>query len=152
MKRQAYPDDMTDKEWELVKPFLEQNDSPRGRKPKYEKRDVMNAIFYLIRSGCSWRHLPHDFPPWYAVYSQFVRWRDRGVFEKMHDKTKEKMREFLGRNAKASGAIIDSQSIKTAEKGGSVDMTVGRRLKGEKGTSQWIRKGSCYRRILRVQQ
>jgi transposase len=150
MRRQAYPDDMTDKEWELIRPFLEQNDSPKGRKPKYTKREVMNAIFYLIRSGCSWRHLPHDFPPWYAVYTQFVRWRNRGVFEKMHDKAKETVREFLGRNAKASGAIVDSQSVKTGEKGGSVDMMQERKLKAEKDTSRSIRKGSCYRRILRV--
>lgn len=152
MKRQAYPDDITDKEWELIKPLLEKNGSPRGRKPKYEKREVINAIFYLIRSGCSWRHLPHDFPPWYAVYSQFLRWKNRGVFEKMHDKTKETIREFLGRNAQASGAIIDSQSVKTVEKGGSVDMTGGRKLKAGKDISQSIRKGSYYRRILRVRQ
>ena len=112
----------------------------------------MNAIFYLIRSGCSWRHLPHDFPPWYAVYTQFVRWRNRGVFEKMHDKTKETIREFLGRNGKASAAIIDRQSVKTVEKGGSVDMMAGRKLKAEKDISQWTRKGSCYRRMLQVQQ
>jgi transposase len=152
MGRQAYPDDMTDKEWELIRPFLEQNGSPKGRKPKYAKREVMNAIFYLIRSGCSWRHLPHDFPPWNVVYTQFVRWRKRGVFEKMHDKAKETIREFLGRTPKASGAIIDSQSVKTVEKGGSVDMTVGRKLKAEKDTLQWTRKGFCYKRMLRVQQ
>jgi transposase len=152
MGRQAYPDDITDKEWELIRPFLEQNDSPKGRKAKYPKREVMNAIFYLIRSGCSWRHLPHDFPPWYAVYTQFSRWRNRGVFENMHDKTKAIIREFLGRNGKASGAIIDSQSVKTVEKGGSVDMTAGRKLKAEKDISQWTRKGSCYRRMLRAQQ
>jgi putative transposase len=74
------------------------------------------------------------------------------VFEKMHDKAKETIREFLGRNPKASGAIIDSQSVKTVEKGGSVDMMAGRKLKAEKDTLQWTRKGFCYKRMLRVQQ
>jgi transposase len=93
MKRQRYPDDITDKEWKLIEPVLNKSQPRTGRKPKYERREVMNAIFYLIRSGCSWRHLPHDFPPWSIVYTQFSRWRDRGVFEKMHDKVKEKIRK-----------------------------------------------------------
>lgn len=151
MKRQAYPDDITDKEWALVEPILK-NSEPSGRKPKYERREVMNAIFYLVRSGCSWRHLPHDFPPWNIVYTQFVRWRNRGVFEKMHDRVKETVRELLGRNATASAGIIDSQSVKTTEKGAPKGMTQGKKLKGAKGILQSTRKGSCYRRMLRVQR
>ncbi len=152
MKRQTYPDDITDKEWALIEPVLKRDKSRGGRNPKYENREVVNAIFYLIRSGCSWRHLPHEFPPWNIVYTQFTRWRDRGVFEKMHDRVKERVREFLGRNAKASGGIIDSQSIKTTEKGAPKGMTQGKKLRGAKGILQSTRKGSCYRRMLRVQK
>lgn len=150
MKRQAYPDDITDKEWALIEPILKADESRGGRKPKYERREVMNAIFYLVRSGCSWRHLPHDFPPWNIVYTQFVRWRNREIFEKMHNRVKEKIREFLGRNRSASAGIIDSQSVKTTEKGAPKDMTQGRKSRGEKGISQSTRKGFCYRRMLRV--
>ena len=152
MKRQPYPDDITDKEWDLIEPILLADKSRGGRNPKYQRREVLNAIFYLIRSGCSWRHLPNDFPPWNIVYTQFVRWRKRGVFEKIHDHVKEKIRGFLGINSKASAGIIDSQSVKTTEKGGAVDMTLGKKLKDVKGILQWTRKGSCYRRMLRVQE
>ncbi len=152
MKRQPYPDDVTDKEWALIEPIFLADKSRGGRNPKYERREVLNAIFYLVRSGCSWRHLPHDFPPWNIVYTQFVRWRKRGVFEKIHDEVKEKVRGLLGRNPIASAGIIDSQSVKTTEKGGSVDMMQGKKLKGAKGTLQSTRKGSYYRRMLRVQQ
>jgi putative transposase len=151
MKRPPYPDDITDKEWALIEPTL-YNTEPSGRKPKYERREVMNAIFYLVRTGCSWRHLPHEFPPWNVVYTQFTRWRDRGVFEKMHDKVKERVRESLGRNAKASAGIIDSQSVKTTEKGAPKGMMQVRKLKDAKGILQSTRKGSCYRRMLRVQK
>jgi transposase len=151
MRRQPYPDDITDKEWALIEPVLKRDKSRGGRNPKYENREVVNAIFYLIRSGCSWRHLPHEFPPWSIVYTQFTRWRDRGVFEKMHDRVKETIREFLGRNATASAGIIDSQSVKTTEKGAPKGMMQGKKLKDAKDILQSTRKGSCYRRMLRVQ-
>ena len=84
------------------------------------------------------------------MYTQFTRWRNRGVFEKMHDKVKETIREFLGRNATASAGIIDSQSVKTTEKGAPKGMTPGKKLKDAKGILQSTLKGSCYRRMLRV--
>jgi len=150
MKR--YPGELTDKEWLLIQHIVEKTASPRGRKSKYGKRRMLDAIFYLIRSGCSWRLLPHDFPPWETVYAQFRRWKNEKMFEKLHDHVRGSLRVTLGRAASPTGGIIDSQSVKTTEKGGSVDMTQTRKLKGAKGTLLSIRKGSCYRRMLRVPQ
>lgn len=152
MKRRQYPGELTDKEWSLIEKIVEKKDSPRGRKPKYGKREMLNAVFYLMRSGCSWRLLPHDFPPWQAVYSQFARWRKDKIFEKLNEKVRGILRQKLGRELNASAGIIDSQSVKTTEKGGSVDMMQGKKLKDVKGILRSTRKGSCYRRMLRVPQ
>jgi len=150
MQRKKYPGELTDKEWLLIRHIVEKTASPRGRKPKYGKRRMMDAIFYLIRSGCSWRLLPHDFPPWEAVYAQFRRWKEEKTFEKLHDHVRGSLRILLDRAVDPSAGIIDSQSVKTTEKGGSVAMTRGKKLREEKGTLQSTRKGSCYRYMLRV--
>lgn len=147
-----YPGQLTDKEWLLIRHLVEKTSSPRGRKPKYGKRKMMDAIFYLMRSGCSWRLLPHDFPPWQSVYAQFTRWKNEKMFEQLHSHVRGSLRVLLGRAASPSAGIIDSQSVKTTEKGGSVVMMQGKKLKGGKGISSSTRKGSCYRRMLRVGQ
>lgn len=85
----------------------------------------MDAICYVLRSGCAWRLLPHDFPPWQTVYHYFRVWRDAGIFERLTHGLREEVRERAGREREPSGAIIDSQSIKTTEKGGLVAMTEG---------------------------
>ena len=84
MNRKSYPDDLTNKEWDLIKDLVTQRTSPRGRKSKYSKREMLNAIFYLLRAGCSWRLLPHDFPPWKSVYAQFRTWKRNGIFMKVY--------------------------------------------------------------------
>ena len=117
MKMKSYPDDITDKEWDLIQDLVTYQISPRGRKGKYSKREMLNAIFYLLRSGCSWRLLPHDFPPWKSVYAQFRKWRQTGVFMKVYERLRKKLRKGLGRNVDASAGIIDSQSVRTTEKG-----------------------------------
>jgi len=133
MKRQSYPDDLTDQEWDLIQDIVTKRNNPRGRKVKYCKREVMNAIFYLLRSGCSWRLLPHDFPPWQAVYAQFRCWKNNDVFLKVYDRLRKKIRKKLGRHPDASAGIIDSQSVKTTEKGGLQAMMVARKYAAERG-------------------
>ena len=124
MKRKSYPDDLTDSEWDLIKDLVTHKTNPRGRKDKYPKRELLNAIFYLLRSGCSWRLLPHDFPPWKSVYAQFSKWKRQGVFMKVYERLRKKLRQRLGRHIYASAGIIDSQSVKTTEKGALKAMMV----------------------------
>jgi transposase len=133
MGRKSYPDDLTDREWELIKDLATEQLNPRGRKGKYSKREMLNAIFYLLRSGCSWRLLPHDFPPWKSVYAQFSKWKRTGIFMKIYERLRKKLRKVLGRNVDASAGIIDSQSVKTTEKGGLEVMTEAKRLVDERG-------------------
>ena len=128
MARKSYPDDLTDKEWDLIKDLAMEQTNPRGRKSKYGKREMLHAIFYLLRSGCSWRLLPHDFPPWESVYTQFSTWKRTGIFMKIY----ERLRKTLGRKEHASAGIIDSQTVKTTEKGGLEVTTEARRLMEER--------------------
>lgn len=129
-KRKAYTSDLSNEEWDRIKPLIKA-DSHFGRnsRTKFSRREMLNAIFYVLRTGCQWRDLPNDFPPWSAVYIQFDRWKKKGLFLKIHDHLRTTLREAVGRNAEASVGIADSQSVKTVEKKGSVDLTRIRRLR-----------------------
>ncbi len=141
--RKPYPTDLKDKEWAKIEHLVPQPKSggkatAGGRPPKYERREVLNALFYMTKSGCTWRMLPHDLPPWEVVYMYFAQWRDQGVFERINEVLRRRIRIEVGKDEEPSVAIIDSQSVKTAEKGG-----LGARLasmlrsksKGASGTS-----------------
>lgn len=114
---QAYPSDLTDAEWVLLEPLIPQA-KMGGRPEEWPKREIVNAILYVLRSGCPWRMLPHDFPPYTTVYDYFRAWRDQGLWERINAALSKRLRVMIGRQANPTGAIVDSQSVKTTEKGG----------------------------------
>lgn len=116
--RRDYPDDLKDKEWEEIKHIFFIRYEKGGRPCKYSKRELLNAIFYVCRTGCQWRHLPHDFPNWKTVFNYFSKWKLKGKFEEMNSFLRKKRRISLGRTENQSAAIVDSQSIKTTDRGG----------------------------------
>ena len=115
--RTTYPTDLTDAEWNYIEPHLP---APKatGRPRLYPLREILNAIFYVLRSGCSWRLVPHDFPPWRSVYHCFRRFRLDGTWERMHAALRQRVRVRLERNPQPSAGIVDSHSVKTTGVGG----------------------------------
>jgi putative transposase len=113
MGRRAYPSDLTDKQWDMLRALIPLP-SLEGRPATVERRELVNAILYVLRSGCPWRLLPYEFPAWGTVYYYFRRWQREGVWEQILQTLRMQVRTRQGRNAEPSAAIIDSQSIKTS--------------------------------------
>lgn len=117
MSRRAYPTDLTDGQWAILEPLVP---APKagGRPPRHDRRELVNAMLYVLRTGCAWRLLPHDMPPWQTVYHYFRLWRLDGTWERANAVLRTQVRQRGGRSPEPSAAILDSQSAKTTEKGG----------------------------------
>lgn len=103
---------------------------PGGRRRSTDMREVLNAIFYLTRTGCAWRLLPKDFPPWRTVYEFFAAWRDDGTWERMNASLREQVRRKAGRKTQPRIAVLDSQSVKTSDQAGDRGYDAGKKYRG----------------------
>ena len=116
--RSPYDTDLTDAEWNQLEPLVPAP-KPGGRPARHARREILIGVFYIVRSGSAWKLMPHDLPPWRTVYHYFWSWRRDGTFQKIHDTVRAWVRQAVGRKPQPSGAIVDSQTVRTSEQGGT---------------------------------
>lgn len=114
--RKPYPSDLREGEWALLEPLVPAIKAG-GRPARHSRREIVNAILYVVQGGNQWRAMPHDLPPWQTAYYYFRIWRNEGIWETIHSAVREQARKHAGREATPSAAILDSQTVKTSQKG-----------------------------------
>ena len=141
MNKKRYTSDLTDEEWAIFEPLIPP--AKHGGRPRTANmREVVNAIFYVLKTGCQWANLPKDFPPYSTVFDYYNHWRKDKTWQGLNDSLREQVRQAEGRESTASAAILDSQSVKTTEKGGRAAMTAPSRSKAASGSS-WSIRSEC---------
>ena len=140
-EQKRYSSDLSDQEWLEIRDNLEgkRDRYGRGRPRKYELREIVNAVMYLQKTGCQWRMLPKDLPPWGAVYNYIRAWKASGVWTEIHDALRDKVREQAGKEKSPSLGIMDTQSVKTTQKGGAEDMMQAKKSRAASELSSSIR-------------
>ncbi|HEX6479331.1 MAG TPA: IS5 family transposase [Ktedonobacteraceae bacterium] len=130
-KNQLYPTDLTDRQWDCIKELIPPA-KPGGRPRSLEMREVINAILYMVVSGCQWRMLPGEYPAWQSVYTYFQQWRDDGTWQRLHDTLRAQVRERVGRHKHPTAGALDSQSAKTTQMRGVRGYDAGKKVNGRK--------------------
>src|SRR4028118_1535569 len=143
---EPYATDLTNSQWELIEPLLPAPNR-RGRPRTLDRRQIVNAIFYLLRTGCQWRLLPRDMPSWSTVYVYYRRWRLDGTWFRIHEKLRSLVRHKSGRDPCPSAAILVSQSVKAQAKGGRAVTTRARTSSGASVTSWWTPAACLWQRM-----
>ena len=131
--KRGYDTSLTDGEWVQIEPLLPVRDPRHGGRPlKYDRRLVLDAILYVLRTGCAWRHVPHDLAPWDAAYRWFAAWSAEGTWRRVHEALRDRVRERDGRDRQPTAAVLDSQSAHSAEGGEAIGYDAGKRVRGRK--------------------
>lgn len=136
-QRNIYPSDLTDKEWGVLEALVP-GKSKLGRPARYAKRDILNAIFYIVRSGCSWRMMPHDLPPWRICYYYFMKWKQRDLWRKIHDHLRDLVRLKAGKKKPQLLRSSTAKALRRLTTAEFVDMMQARELREESGIYSWI--------------